>query len=206
VHTDRESRPTFNPVNSSQRHENPGSAHVTSPLFGQPSNETAHDGASPSPSVDQGHGYPDSYANSRKRQRLDSCGNINIDVAQPLAALQNTASPLPPPGILQDVITAYFSLIQPWIPILHETQFRRQLHDPHQRKVLAPIVHAMVVAVLRHVDNLQDRLTQDEIDGILNAARNAVLLTALDRPSVQNLQALIIIAFNNVSNRIVYKW
>lgn len=85
---------------------------------------------------------------------------------------------------------------------MHETQFRRQLHDPHQREVLSPIIHAMVVAVLRLVDNIQDRLGAHEVDTIIHAAKNAVILMSLSDLSVQNLQALSIIAFNDVSDSI----
>lgn len=67
---------------------------------------------------------------------------------------------------------------------------------------MGPIIHAMVVAVLRLVDNIQSRLAPHEADTILYAARNAVILTSLSDLSVQNLQALSIIAFNDVSDSI----
>ncbi|KAH7029730.1 uncharacterized protein B0I36DRAFT_364217 [Microdochium trichocladiopsis] len=83
---------------------------------------------------------------TRKRRKLDSCGNIAIDVFCPLEQLNNGVSSLPQPRVMESIITTYFSLIQPWIPILHETRFRAQLHDTKRQHALINILHAMVVA------------------------------------------------------------
>ncbi|KAJ0329889.1 hypothetical protein COL5a_003715 [Colletotrichum fioriniae] len=135
----------------------------------------------------------------RKRRRVDSCGNPNIDLAFPLEDLENITTSLPPPELLEDIINIHFNIIQPWIPILHETQFRRRVHDPEQLPRLVVVLHAMVVAALRFVDNSEIRLSALEVERRTSRSRNIVILNALDHLSVENLQALVILAFNDVS-------
>ncbi|OLN92832.1 putative transcriptional regulatory protein C530.05-like protein 11 [Colletotrichum chlorophyti] len=136
----------------------------------------------------------------RKRRRVDSCGNPNIDLAFPLEDLENITTSLPPPDLLEDIINIHFNIIQPWIPILHETQFRRRVHDPEQLPRLVVVLHAMVVAALRFVDNPETRLSAQEVERRMLRSRNIVVLNAMDHLSVENLQALVILAFNDVSS------
>ncbi|OHE99868.1 hypothetical protein CORC01_04769 [Colletotrichum orchidophilum] len=136
----------------------------------------------------------------RKRRRVDSCGNPNIDLAFPLEDLENITTSLPPPELLEDVINVHFNIIQPWIPILHETQFRRRVHDPEQLPRLVVVLHAMVVAALRFVDNSEIRLSAVEVERRVSRSRNIVILNAMDHLSVENLQALVILAFNDIGN------
>lgn len=134
----------------------------------------------------------------RKRRRLDSCGNYNIDVIHPLEDLEHVATSLPPADIMEDIISVYFNSIQPWIPVLHETQFRRQMHMPDRRRRLIVVLHGMVVAALRFVDNVGKRLSGSEMENMISRSRNTVILTAMDCLSVENLQGLIIVAFTDV--------
>ncbi|KAK1982734.1 fungal-specific transcription factor domain-containing protein [Colletotrichum cereale] len=136
----------------------------------------------------------------RKRRRVDSCGNPNIDLAFPLEDLENITTSLPPSDLLEDIINIYFNIIQPWIPILHETQFRRRVHDPEQLPRLIVVLHAMVVAALRYVDNPETRPSTQEIERRALRSRNIVILNAMDQLSVENLQALIILAFTDIGN------
>ncbi|KAK1466268.1 hypothetical protein CCUS01_01117 [Colletotrichum cuscutae] len=136
----------------------------------------------------------------RKRRRVDSCGNPNIDLAFPLEDLENITTSLPPPELLEDIINIHFNIIQPWIPILHETQFRRRVHDPEQLPRLVVVLHAMVVAALRFVDNSEIRLSALEVERRTSRSRNIVILNAMDHLSVENLQALVILAFNDIGN------
>ncbi|EFQ31875.1 uncharacterized protein GLRG_07019 [Colletotrichum graminicola M1.001] len=133
----------------------------------------------------------------RKRRRVDSCGNPNIELAFPLEDLENITTSLPPPDLLEDIINIYFSTVHPWIPILHETVFRRRVHDPEQLPVLVVVLHAMVVTALRYVDNPETRPSAQEIGRRAMRSRNIVILNAMNQLSVDNLQALIILAFND---------
>ncbi|KAH7031494.1 fungal-specific transcription factor domain-containing protein [Microdochium trichocladiopsis] len=141
----------------------------------------------------------------RKRQRLDNYGTLDIDILQSLEALRETVPALPASEVMRDVATAYFNLIQPWIPILHKTGFWRQLHDPDRQAAMVPVLHAMVVAALRLVDNIDRRIPAPERNAMIEASRNAVMLEAMNNLSVENLQALSIIAFTDIGNGDTHK-
>ena len=140
--------------------------------------------------------YSSQPNHSRKRRRLDSCGNAYEELDISNEELEDMSAHLPSPAILETIVTVYFSIIQPWIPILHETRFRKQLNDPEQRSHLVVILHAMVVATMRFLE--EDGITLDEVTHRCNRSRNIVVLTAMDNLSVENLQALTIIAFDDV--------
>ncbi|CAK7207665.1 hypothetical protein SEUCBS139899_010476 [Sporothrix eucalyptigena] len=184
-------------------------------------NGVAHNIDSPSPATTaspvtvNGH-RQDHRDHRRKRRRMvDSCGNPDIDLAQPLEDMASavaatpqdqdpTTSPgLPPAETLQAVVNAYFVAVQPWIPVLHETQFRRRMHDAEQRPRLTFVLHAMIVAAARYVqaEDLPDG--SGGLDALLLLAqrsRGHVLLVAMDRLSVESLQALIILAFHDIGS------
>lgn len=135
---------------------------------------------------------------SRKRRRVDTCGNPNIELQLPLENLKASSS-LPTPEILEDIVDTYFERIHPWIPMIHETRFRRRMHDPDQRSSLVVVLHAMVVAAIRYGYSDDGITSQAEAESKAKTSRSIVVLTAMDDLSVENLQALIIIAFDDVS-------
>ncbi|KAJ4259718.1 hypothetical protein NW762_007649 [Fusarium torreyae] len=136
----------------------------------------------------------------RKRRRVDSCGNPNIELATQLGELGSNSSQLPPPELLEEVINAYFILVQPWIPILHETRFRSRFYNHEQLPCLTVLLHAIVVAAIRFVDSGNGGLSEREIETWISRSRSIVLLSAMDGMSVENLQALSIIAFTDMGN------
>ncbi|KAF4984321.1 hypothetical protein FZEAL_472 [Fusarium zealandicum] len=141
-----------------------------------------------------GHGQP------RKRRRVDSCGNPNIELASQLVGLQSTSSQLPPPELLEDIINSYFNLIQPWMPILHETRFRGRLYSHEQLPSLSILLHAIVVAAVRFVDCDERELSMHQVELWVSRSRSIVVLSAMDGLSVENLQALSIIAFSDMGS------
>lgn len=137
----------------------------------------------------------------RKRRRVDSCGNPNIELVGQLGEFDNASAKLPAPELLEDIITAYFNVIQPWIPILHETRFRSRFYSNQQLPQLTVLLHAMVVAAIRFVDTDNQQLSVQETELWMKRCRSIVVLSAMDQLSVENLQALSIIAFSDVSSR-----
>lgn len=57
----------------------------------------------------------------------------------------------------------------------------------------------MVVAVLKHIDARELKLEPDELDRICDRSRKMVILNGMSDLFVENLQALIIICFEDVS-------
>ncbi|KAH6956543.1 fungal-specific transcription factor domain-containing protein [Fusarium avenaceum] len=136
----------------------------------------------------------------RKRRRVDSCGNPNIELASQLGELGSTSSQLPPPELLEEAINAYFIVVQPWIPILHETRFRSRFYNHEQLPYLTVLLHAIVVAAIRFVEPSSQKLSEKDIETWTSRSRSIVLLSAMDGMSVENLQGLSIIAFTDMGN------
>lgn len=153
----------------------------------------------PSTAADGYETHGSSYAQPRKRRRIDSCGNPKIELALPLEDLLDATTSLPPPELLENIVTAYFINIQPWIPILHETRFRARVHDPEQRTRLVIVIHAIIVAAIRFARPGAHGLSAADVESQTKASRSIVVLNAMDSLSVENLQALTIIAFDDVS-------
>ncbi|KFY06509.1 hypothetical protein V492_08011 [Pseudogymnoascus sp. VKM F-4246] len=140
------------------------------------------------------------YSPSNKRPRADT----SLIEPDDLADLSDT---LPPPEILEAVIDLYFLLVQPWIPIFHEKRFRRRLQDPNNKYRLEVVLHAMLVAMLKHVDWRQITVDPGNIEILCERSRKIVILTAMDELHVENLQALVIICFEDIgSGRVSRAW
>ncbi|KAL4866687.1 hypothetical protein BDV12DRAFT_172487 [Aspergillus spectabilis] len=116
------------------------------------------------------------------------------------------SSTLPPAEVLEAVIYLYFSLVQPWIPILHERRFHQRLRNPDKRCHLEVVLHAMVFALLKHVD--QELLSSiGDIEAVCERSRKMVVLTAMNDLHVENLQALTILCFQDIgSGRLSRAW
>ncbi|KAI8652544.1 Zn(2)-C6 fungal-type domain-containing protein [Fusarium keratoplasticum] len=176
-------------------HSSPEALHQTAPTPAQLSSVTEVAVVSPS------HREPhSSHPPSRKRRRVDSCGNPNIELASQLGELGGSSNQLPPPELLEEIVTAYFNLIQPWIPVLHETRFRSRFYNHEQLPPLAVLLHAIVVAAIRFVDCDSHQLSAQEVETWMARSRSIVILSAMDGLAVENLQALSIIAFSDMGS------
>ncbi|KAL2823527.1 fungal-specific transcription factor domain-containing protein [Aspergillus cavernicola] len=115
-------------------------------------------------------------------------------------------SVLLPAYVLEAVVDLYFSQVQPWIPIFHEKRFRQRLNDPDKRCHLEVVLHAMVVALLKHVER-EVTAGLDGIERICERSRRIVVLTAMNDLHVENLQALTILCFEDIgSGRLSRAW
>jgi hypothetical protein len=107
-------------------------------------------------------------------------------------------SSLPPADLVDILVHLYFDLIHPWIPILHKTSFLRRLESVTTRPALSTILHAIVAATVRF--SADKRLERKEVrDRYFRISRQTVILKSMEMFSVENLQALVIIAFDTVS-------
>ncbi|KAJ5690491.1 hypothetical protein N7462_004883 [Penicillium macrosclerotiorum] len=108
---------------------------------------------------------------------------------------------------MEAVVNLFFDLVQPWIPIFHERRFRQRLKSPEDRPALEVVLHAMVVALLKHVYPRELIENLGDIDTICERSRKIAVLTAMDALYVENLQALIIICFEDIgSGRLSRAW
>jgi hypothetical protein len=98
----------------------------------------------------------------------------------------------------ESVIESYFYQIHPWIPMVHEAKFRDGLSNHAERQKLEVIIQAMVVAALKFVD-IGTTFQLEDLLQVTKASRDWVVLNAMDNLCVESLQALTIIAFDDVS-------
>ena len=130
-----------------------------------------------------------------KRRRLISEGNFNWgELVMYSDALDKQSSVY----LLDGVVDNYFSQVHPWLPMLHETNFRQQLAEQVYDEHLEVILHAMVVAAVRLVIRPDTPASFKRTSKLTKRSRDWVLLYAFGSLSVENLQALLIIAFDDV--------
>lgn len=132
---------------------------------------------------------------SRKRKRGGS-----VQPRTPIAGDQSRNS-LPADDILNATIDAFFSSAHHWIPFLHPFRFRRNIEDPHKRPKLEIILHAIVYASMHRLDLEALNIQQSEIEHQIETSKNTVILEAMGSLTIENVQALIIVAFTAVSLR-----
>ena len=128
---------------------------------------------------------------SRKRKRQDS--------SAPTPAwdqLDDSSSLLPNEEALERIIDTYFSTVHHWIPFIHQKRFRQRLRDPSSAPNLTVLLHGMTVAAIRQV--APEHVAQDTIEQHIKSSRNVVLLNAMNGLSIENMQALALVAFESV--------
>lgn len=131
-----------------------------------------------------------------KRRRTNSTVNGEPQ-SRPSLVNHDDGKELPPDDLIDALVEIYFTNIHPWIPILHVRQFRERMKDPAQRKKLETIFHAIVSLCVRFSDD--PRLNSAEVrTQYSKKSRNTVILQSMESFSVENLQALVICAFDTV--------
>lgn len=98
---------------------------------------------------------------------------------------------------LQDsIVDTYFSQVHHWIPMVHQGRFRQRLVIPEQRDKLEVLIQAMAVSAAKYVPNG----THISVSCSASTRREWLVSEAMNQLSVESMQALIIVAFNDVSN------
>ena len=148
--------------------------------------------------IDDSHISPQADNYRRKRRRIDGVSSTHAEHHSFPDDLHDLAAQLPPTQVMNAIVESYFAVIHPWIPMLHQSLFISRLNDPQQRPGLTVILHAMVAAALRFVDEGIRSAVKYRVDDLVKKSRNTVILIAFDSLSVENLQALTIITFDDV--------
>lgn len=112
------------------------------------------------------------------------------------------SSEIIPPEIMDELVDFYHFNIHPWIPIIHMATFRERMQLVHEHPRITCILHAMIAVCVRFSRN--DHFPDEEIKSRLaEKSRQKVILDSTESFSVENLQALVILAFETVSNKIL---
>ncbi|KAL5003693.1 hypothetical protein BDV10DRAFT_180224 [Aspergillus recurvatus] len=100
--------------------------------------------------------------------------------------------------LLGQLVEFYFENIHHWIPVLHVRRFRHRIQSHDGRTKAKHILYAIIAVCIRFVDDprLPD---EDRKAQVAESCRQEVLLCCMESFSVQNLQALVIIAFDRIA-------
>ncbi|KAH6611852.1 fungal-specific transcription factor domain-containing protein [Boeremia exigua] len=120
---------------------------------------------------------------------FQTCKRRREDDALDITSRMDDAPSLPTADILEPILTAYFTHVHPWIPMIHQSRFFERVADETQREQLLIVIHSMVLAAYKFVPGA----------GIYIRAqtRNWIICSAMGSLKLEHLQALIILAFND---------
>lgn len=99
----------------------------------------------------------------------------------------------------EEIVEAHFRFVHPWISILHEPSFRNEIRHPKGKQKLRLIVHALTVVALSFVRTNEQPLDHDLVLEQATYARNEIMRTALDDVCIENVQALLILVFSDIT-------
>ena len=128
-----------------------------------------------------------------KRPRLN-----DVDSPTVLVDAHGDSGGILPTKIMNELVDFYHVNIHPWIPILHMVKFRERMQVANERPQIACILHAIIAVCIRFPQN--EHFRDDETKSkIAEKSRQKVILDSTESFSVENLQALVILAFETVS-------
>jgi hypothetical protein len=130
-----------------------------------------------------------------KRPRLN-----DVDSPSFLVNPNSDSNGILPAEIMNELVDFYHVNIHPWIPILHMERFRERIQLADERPRITCILHAIIAVCIRFSrnDHLPDGETKSQM---AEKSRRKVILDSTESFSVENLQALVILAFETVSNK-----
>ncbi|KAJ6013227.1 hypothetical protein N7540_007818 [Penicillium herquei] len=125
-----------------------------------------------------------------KRPRLE-------DVDSPSILVDSHGDPgILPTEIMNELVDFYHVNIHPWIPILDMVRFRGRMQLANEHPQIACILHAIIAVCIRFSQN--DNLKCEAKSKIAEKSRQKVILDSTESFSVENLQALVILAFETI--------
>ncbi|KAL4867193.1 hypothetical protein BDV12DRAFT_186842 [Aspergillus spectabilis] len=138
---------------------------------------------------------------SSKRRRIDA------NETHPYPFQPVNLPPLPDEAILSHVLEAYFIYVHPWIPIIHESRFRRRLIDEVEREKIQLVLRSMILVARRYVEDSDAATALEKSLNDSGHIRDWLVSQAMKQPSVENLQALVIITTDDIgSGRASQAW
>lgn len=138
------------------------------------------------------HPYEPSDQSTRAKRRRRNDGEPS-----PVSFI-DTSPALPDEESLQIVLQAYFSHIHPWIPIIHEGRFRRRLAESSELEAINVVLHSIILAASRYVNDEDVAISVYGSPQHRALIRDWIVSNAMKDLSVESLQALIIVSFNDV--------
>lgn len=136
-----------------------------------------------------------------KRRKMESQSSATERPTPPGHSSSAHLSPhgLPSREVMNDLVEFYFANVHHWIPILHVRKFRQQIQTTEGWDKAIYILHAIVATCIRFSHH-PDAGTNEVRREMAVASRQKVILNSMESFSVENLQALVIIAFDAVGH------
>ncbi|KAG9251623.1 uncharacterized protein F5Z01DRAFT_627356 [Emericellopsis atlantica] len=127
----------------------------------------------------------------QKRRRLESFA------APPTDAIHIDRLPLD--DDLASVLEAYFTHVHPWIPMIHEARLRRRLAADTEQLELGIVLHAMTLVAAKFIPDEQASKRWTLGPDHASDSRDHLIAVAMRSLSVENVQALIMLAFDDLA-------
>ncbi|KAL4878463.1 fungal-specific transcription factor domain-containing protein [Aspergillus karnatakaensis] len=109
-----------------------------------------------------------------------------------------SASDIIDSDLMGQLVEFYFDNFHHWIPTLHVRRFRHQIQSAEGRSKAMYILYAITAACIRFIKD--PRLAdEEETARVAESCRQKVVLCSMESFSVENLQALVIIAFDTIA-------
>jgi hypothetical protein len=98
-----------------------------------------------------------------------------------------------------DIVDSYFRRIHPWISIIHEPSFRSRIQDNAHKERLQIVVRSMAVAAFRFCKQSYEYCSTAIVEERIIQLRREVMLATLTETSVENVQAMLILIYVDIS-------
>lgn len=137
---------------------------------------------------------------SQKRRRSSDVGYTQCGQSPTASTTTEQIRPSEswlPDSVVDELVDLYISNIHPWIPVLHIKRFKQRMADAQQRRQLRTIFHAIASVCARYSRNVFFNKPGVRTE-LAKRSKHEVILNSMESFSVENLQALVIIAFDTV--------
>ncbi|VUC33081.1 unnamed protein product [Clonostachys rosea] len=138
-----------------------------------------------------------SHVPKRRRLSISQCVSPASSRSQPRPDLTDDHLTH---DLVDEAVHLYFAKVFYWIPLIHRSRFKDQIKLPQGRKRLSVVIDAILVATLRFVDRHRHSLSEEDVIRLTTEKRKSVLIAAMDDLSIENLQALVILAFTDIGH------
>jgi hypothetical protein len=153
-----------------------------------------------------------SASNINGARESDTCAEVGVIRSRKRRCAEPDSTITPPLSLGTDdtareiVFQVYFSHVHPWIPMIHEGRLRRRLQDKDEAKKLEFVVNAILLASSKYLEKttVASQTLQVPNAAELSRIRDQIVTSAMKGLSVENLQALVVVVFTDVSCRVPF--
>ncbi|KAH7011153.1 fungal-specific transcription factor domain-containing protein [Ilyonectria destructans] len=188
----------WNSINQQSRHDSGFSPDSNQPLSIQKQSSDVREYFAALSSSNHAHHAGSTESSTSKGNARTPASGHSTQQAPPF--MDHGDRHLPPDALVDSLVETYFIQVHPWIPILHAKKFRAMLSNPLERARVSTILHAIVSLCIRFSDDPRIEDSPHLRSWYSTRCRQTVILQSMESFSVENLQALIICAFDTIGS------